>query len=111
MHFILKMCGKGEKKMNDVVKIDKEDFGVLAVCAIRYCQGRQSYMPSLVISILKPHIAELTNRDLQVMINDCDYQAQLDLYGSETVDKPGWLEWKDILIQEQETRKKKQDRD
>ena len=86
------------------VKFTPEEFGRLAVCAIRYCQGRQTYMPSLIISTLKPHIAELTDKDLQVMINDCDYQAQLDLYGSETIDKPGWLEWKDILIQEQKRR-------
>ena len=86
-------------------KLSQDDFGVLACCAIRYCQGRQTYMPDLVRSIITPHLSEISDKDLQVIINDCEYQANLDLYGSETIDKPGWLQWKRTLIDEQNRRK------
>lgn len=86
------------------MKVDNEDFGILAVCAIRYCRGRQTYMPSLVRGIVKEHISDISNKDLQVMINDCESQALWDDYGSE-YDKQGWLEWKEMLITEQERRK------
>ena len=89
----------------DTHSIDNEDFGTLAICAIRYCQGRQTYMPSLVQRIIKEHISRVTDKDLQVMINDCESQAQWEKYGSD-FDKKGWLEWKDFLINEQAKRKK-----
>ena len=59
------------------MKIDNEDFGALAVCAIRYCQGRRTYMPELVRGIIRGHIDEVSDKDLQVMINDCEYQYAL----------------------------------
>ena len=31
-----------DKKM--IVDIEQEDFGMLCACAIRYCQGRETYM-------------------------------------------------------------------
>jgi hypothetical protein len=37
--------------MSKSIKLDQENFGTLAICAIRYCQGRQTYMPSLVQGI------------------------------------------------------------
>ena len=86
------------------MKIDNEDFGVLAVCAIRYCQGRQTYMPSLVQRIVKSHLSEITDKDLQVLINDCDSQVQWGNYGSD-FDKKGWLEYRDVLIAEQKSRR------
>ena len=89
-----------------MINLGNEDFGTLAICAIRYCHGRQTYMPEMVRDIIKGHMAEVTDKDLQVMINDCEYQARWDDYGSD-YDKQGWLEWKDFLINEQERRGKK----
>ncbi len=86
------------------MKIENEDFGALAICSIRYCQGRQTYMPELVRRIVRGHISEVTDKDLQVMINDCESQAMWGDYGSD-YDKQGWLEWKDFLINEQKRRK------
>ena len=90
------------------MNIDNEDFGTLAVCSIRYCQGRQTYMPSLVRGIIQSHITEVTDKDLQVMINDCESQALWGDYGSD-YDKQGWIEWEDFLIAEQNRRKGKEE--
>ena len=87
-----------------IKNITQEDFGTLCICAIRYCQGRQTYMPDLVRMIVTPHLGELTDKDLQVMINDCDYQERFNLYGDERIDKPGWLRWKELLLAEKQRR-------
>lgn len=84
------------------MNIDNNDFGILAVCAIRYCHGRMTYMPELVRAVVRAHISEVTDKDLQVMINDCEHQYA---FGHENIDKPKWIEWKDFLINEQKKRR------
>lgn len=85
-------------------RLEKDDFGTLAICAVRYCHGRQTYMPDLVRSIVRPRLKELSDKDLNVMIEDCDFQEWMNLYGDERIDKPGWLRWKADLIAERERR-------
>lgn len=85
-------------------KLDQGDFGTLCICAIRYCHGRQTYMPSLVREIVTPHLKELSDRDLGVMIEDCGYQERFNLYGDERIDLPGWIEWRETLEAEQKRR-------
>lgn len=89
-----------------IKNITQEDFGTLAICAIRYCQGRQSYMPDLVRRIVIPHLSDISDKDLGVMINDCEFQKDMNLYGDERIDKPGWLWWKELLLAERERRSK-----
>ncbi len=84
--------------------ITDDDFGTLAVCALRYCQGRETYMPGLVRRIVKAHLSEVCDKDLRVMIQDCDYQATMGLWGDESIDKPGWVQWKEDLLAEQKRR-------
>ena len=76
---------------------DIEDFGTLCICAIRYCHGRRTYMPELVTEIISRHFDKLSDRDIQVMIDDCKFQEQANLYGDEYVDKPLWLKWRETL--------------
>ena len=84
--------------------ITQENFGTLAICAIRYCQGRQTYMPDLVRGIIVPHLPDISDKDLNVMIEDCEYQASMHLYGDDRIDKPGWIRWKEILTAEKTRR-------
>ena len=85
-------------------KLEAEDFGTLAICALRYCQGRQTYMPDLVRSIIVPHLPDISNNDLNVMIEDCRFQEQTNLFGDPLIDKPGWIRWKELLIAEKHRR-------
>lgn len=89
-----------------IKNITQDNFGILAICAIRYCQGRQSYMPDLVRKIVIPYLPDISDKDLGVMINDCEFQKDLNLYGDERIDKPGWLRWKELLLAEKERRSK-----
>lgn len=87
-----------------IKNITQKDFGTLAICAIRYCQGRQTYMPDLVRDIVRPHLSELTDEDLTVMIDDCDFQERMHLYGDDRIDKPGWIRWRELLVAERKRR-------
>lgn len=87
------------------IDMNQKDFGTLCICAIRYCHGRQTYMPSLVREIIQPHLKEISDNDLIVMIEDCGFQERMQLFGDDRIDKPGWLDWKQILLNEQERRK------
>lgn len=88
-----------------MIELSENDFATLAICAIRYCYGRQTYMPSMVQDIVRPYLKEVSDKDLHVMIQDCDYQERFNLYGSETVDRPGWIKWREGLIAERDRRK------
>ena len=87
-----------------IKNITQEDFGTLAICAIRYCHGRQTYMPSLVHNIIVPHLPDLSDKDLMVMIEDCEFQERMNLYGDVRIDKPGWERWRELLIAEKKRR-------
>lgn len=83
----------------------KDDKESIYICAVRYCMGRQSYMPALVINALKPELSDLNKKTLAVMKNDCVCQRINDIYGDETIDKPMWIEWEKLLEEEMERRK------
>jgi hypothetical protein len=68
-------------------------------------------MPGIVRSIVKPRLKELSDKDLGVMLEDCDYQERMNLYGDERIDKPGWLKWKEALLAEKRRRNGEQDED
>lgn len=79
------------------VKVDPEYFGTLCICAVRYCFGRQTYMPGMVQDIVLSHLEELSDRDIRVLLEDGEFQWRMDLYGDPTIDKPGWLKfWKKV---------------
>lgn len=84
--------------------ISKEDFGTLAICSIRYCHGRMTYIPDMVRDIVRPHLQELSDKDLTVMLEDCKFQKRANLYGDPRIDKPAWLKWEEELKQEKKRR-------
>lgn len=88
-----------------MISLTEEDFGTLLVCAIRYCQGRETYMPSLVQDIGRNHLEELSDKDLGVLLNDCKTQDDFGIYGDIEIDKPGWLAWRTNLENEKARRK------
>ena len=87
-----------------MIKLDEEVFGTLAICAVRYCMGRQTYMPSAIRSIVRPHLKELADNDIGVLINDCENQRSHGSYGDEIIDKPGWIKWEQELKAERSRR-------
>ena len=88
-----------------MISLNPEDFATLAICAIRYCHGRQTYMPSLVQGIVRPHLPEMSDNDLNVLLRDCEGMTDFD-YGDPAIDRPKWEWWHADLKKEKERRKR-----
>jgi len=67
------------------VKVESDEFGLVLNCAVRYCLGRRTYMPSNVIRFITPLIPRLTTRTLYVFKNDIDKQEGCGGYGDENM--------------------------
>ena len=83
-----------------MIDISQEDFGTLCICALRYCHGRRTYMPSLIQEIAGAHLGEFSDKTIKVMVDDCQFQRNMDLYGDEC-DKNAWLKWGQKVKDEQ----------
>lgn len=60
---------KGLPKAALVIILDKyrgkdDDFGAVLNCAVRYCIGRRTYMPKLVIDYIMPLLSFLSKRSV-----------------------------------------------
>lgn len=71
------------------LQISSNDFSVLCVCALRYCQGRQTYMPAWIQGIVMNYIDAISDIDLNVMLDD-EGMLEFTGYGNDTIDKPNW---------------------
>ena len=84
-----------------------DDLGAIAICAVRYALGRETYMPGLVQDFVRRHPEIVTDNVRAVMIRDItehDYireyttidgnTIKVDGLGSTTIDRPGWLKFK-----------------
>lgn len=86
------------------IDIERDDFGTLCICALRYCHGRQTYMPLLVQEIVRKYLEEFTDKDICVMVDDCEFLRRNNLYGDEKIDKPNWLTWEKSVKAERDRR-------
>jgi len=81
------------------------DFSTIVGCALRYALGRYTYMPSTVKGFIERHIEAITEKDLNVMINDIEDKMK---YNKELPYKELWLELRDSLVIELKKREESQ---
>lgn len=87
-----------------------EDLGVIAICAVRYALGRETYMPGLVQDFVMRHPEIVDENVRNVMIRDINEEDKIHEYtlpngevlkvdglGSTTIDRPGWLRFRSWL--------------
>lgn len=98
------MAGVNKKKEKPIPKIDLSDdyFGAVLNCAVRYCLGRATYMPGLVIAFIRPLIPYLSPKTIWCMERDIE---EAEHYGMES-DKNMWLRFlADIKVMKKEEKK------
>lgn len=84
-----------------------KDIGTIAICAVRYALGRQTYMPGLVQDFVMRHPEIVDDRVKGVMLEDIKIadrftkyglpngtEMTLDGLGDTKIDRPGWLKFK-----------------
>lgn len=83
------MSGKHPRCVMYKIQIQKgdENFGAVLICAVRYCIGRQSYMPELVMDKIMPWIPMLSIQTLRCFERDIE---EADNLGDEKIDAPRW---------------------
>ena len=97
---------KREKKPVSAAEFDR-DIGTIAICAVRYALGRETYMPGLVQEFVMRHPDMITESLRSVMILDINEAdrirehklpngdiLKIDGLGSTTIDRPGWLDFR-----------------
>jgi len=93
------------KKQITTIDLSDDFFGAVLNCAVRYCLGRQSYMPGLVMDFIRPLLPHLSNKTLWCMEKDIIEQEKYG-YGDPRIDEPAW---RTFLAQvQQEIRKRKE---
>ena len=60
-----------DKKQIDYITYDELKF--LLICALRYCMGRNSYAPGLVIEITERYIPYADDNFLAIILCDLDH--------------------------------------
>lgn len=84
--------------------ISKKDFGTLCICAIRYCLGRRTYMPSAVQRIILEHLDDINGIDLAIIADEQNTQRRfVNLWGDDC-DKKDWLKFYERLQEYRESK-------
>ena len=90
-----------KRDQTDII-LTQENIGILVTCATRYAIGRQSYMPYLVTSIVRPLLDKSDDNTLGCLIRDIEGAPSL---GAELIDEPMWDDLLMLAKVEQERRK------
>ena len=82
-----------------------DDFGAVCNCAVRYCLGRRSYMPSIVCRYIVPLLPELTDRTLDCFERDIAERKKTGLGFGDSCDYETWNAFYKAVCDEIERRK------
>lgn len=82
-----------------------DDFGAVCSCAVRYCLGRRSYMPSLVCGYITPLLPELTNKALDCFERDIAERKRTGFDFGDSCDYETWDAFYKAVCREIEGRK------
>lgn len=74
-----------------------QELGTLMICALRYCFGRMSYMPSLVVDATKANWELLPQSDRVTILKDIEQTILEGRLGMDC-DKQMWLSFYDWIL-------------
>ena len=96
--------------ISEPVDIKDEDFGAVLICAVRYCLGRQTYMPGLIIGYITPLLPRISDKTLRCMETDLSKPDLYGGFGNEKIDEPMWIKFRNNVQEEIQRRKEKGER-
>lgn len=82
-----------------------DDFGAVCNCAVRYCLGRRSYMPSLVCRYIISLLPELTDKTLDCFERDIAEHKRTGFDFGDSCDYETWDAFYKAVCNEVERRK------
>lgn len=87
-----------------MVDPDNDDFGAVCNCAVRYCLGRRSYMPSLVCRYIISLLPELTDKTLDCFERDIAERKRTGFDFGDSCDYETWDAFYKVVCKEIERR-------
>lgn len=101
------------KMPDDRIIIEKDDdfFGAVLNCSVRYCIGRSSYMPGLVIDYITPLLPKLSDKTLWCFEKDVSDAVRFGNLGNMNIDAPKWYKFLNDVRAEKERRKQNEQTD
>lgn len=97
----------------NIIELNREDYGSLCICAVRYCLGRKTYLPSNIQRIISSTVGYLTDKDLQVIQSDIKKHGgptqDVGAYG-DYIDYKDWCHFLHTIESEIEERGEHNDR-
>lgn len=66
-----------------------DEFGAVLNCAVRYCIGRRTYMPKLVMNVIRPLLPDLSDKTLWVFKKDIEGADDYGMY----FDEASWMDF------------------
>ena len=91
------------------IDIKDEDFGAILICAVRYCFGRRTYMPGLIIGYITPLLPRISDKTLRCLEADLNKPDLYGGFGDEIIDEPIWIKFRCNVQAEIQRRKEKSD--
>lgn len=82
-----------------------DDLGAVCNCAVRYCLGRRSYMPSLICGYITPLMPELTDKTLDCFERDIAERKRTGFDFGDSWDYETWDVFYKAVCKEIERRK------
>ncbi len=73
------------------------EIGTILICALRYCVGRQTYMPGLVIDWAKRHWDAIHSNDQNLIKKEVEEIFEKDHYLGDRCDIETWENFRDWL--------------
>ena len=95
--------------ISEPIDIKDEDFGAVLICAVRYCLGRQTYMPGLITGYITPLLPHISDKTLRCMETDLSKPDLYGGFGNEKIDEPIWIKFRSNVQEEIQRRKEKGD--
>lgn len=77
--------------------MEVQEFGSLTICALRYCHGRMTYMPSLIVDATKENWNYLHKNDKEIIRKDLQYALETSNMGM-SFDKQMWQNFYDWIL-------------
>ena len=85
-----KECDIKDDALKGIVDPTNDDFGAVCNCAVRYCLGRRSYIPSLVCGYITPLLPELTDKTLDCFERDIAERKRTGFDFGDSCDYETW---------------------
>ena len=92
------------KKEKPDIDVNRDEFGCILNCAVRYALGRRTYVTQLVAEYVQHLIPFINDKTLHVLDQDITDQKYAGGYGDDRIDKPVWMQLHQCVVEEESRR-------